>query len=210
MSKQNKSQRIFSKELKALAKKANRRMRDLEAKGYKSPAYQSVQATLEMMGKKKTKGGATGRRFSESGKYTDKNDLRMQLSIINKFLNQQTSTPTGYEKYRDKVYESANKSYDLKAHGITQDDYESLLNALPDDENDRMYYITYYLEVYEAYTQKIERDKANANFKEMEIIEENKYKVEDIIKIMDSSKDYKTALKSLGLTIKDIKKVKKI
>ena len=44
----------------------------------------------------------------------------------------------------------------------------------------------------------------------MEIIEENKYKVEDIINIMDSSKDYKTALKSLGLTIKDINKVKKI
>ena len=210
MAKQNKNQRIFSKELKALAKKANRRMRDLEAKGYKSPAYQSVQATLEMMGKKKTKGGLTGRRFSESGKYTDKNDLRMQLSIINKFLNQQTSTPTGYEEYRNKVYESANKSYDLEAHGITQDDYERLLNALPDDENDRMYYITYYLEVYEAYTQKIERDKANANFKEMEIIEENKYSVEDIINIMDSSKDYKTALKSLGLSIKDINKVKKI
>ena len=152
----------------------------------------------------------TGRRFSESGKYTDKNDLRIQLSIINKFLNQQTSTPTGYEEYRDKVYESANKSYDLESHGISQDDYESLLNALPDNENDRMYYITYYLEVFEAYTQKIERDKANANFKEMEIIEENKYKVEDIINIMDSSKDYKTALKSLGLSIKDINKVKKI
>ena len=204
-----KKERFFDKNLKRLAKKANRRMRELEAKGYNSPAYKAVQAQLEMMGVRKTT--AKGRRFSESGKATDQNDLRQQLSVIEKFLNGKTSTRTGYEEYREKIYESASKSYDFEKYGISQSDYEELLESLPDETSDRQYYISYYIEVMEAYTVKLERDKANADtFKEVERIEENKLSIDEIVKIMDSAKDYKTALSNIGLTIKDINKIKKL
>ena len=204
-----KKERFFDKNLKRLAKKANRRMRELEAKGYKSPAYKAVQAQLEMMGVRKS--SAKGRRFSESGKATDQNDLRQQLSVIEKFLNSKTSTRTGYEEYRQNIFESASKTYDFDKYGISQSDYEELLESLPDETSDRQYYISYYIEVMEAYTVKMERDKANAGtFKEVEHIEENKLSIDDIVKIMDSSKDYKTALSNIGLTIKDINKIKKL
>lgn len=204
-----KKERFFDKNLKRLAKKANRRMRELEAKGYKSPAYKAVQAQLEMMGIRKSR--AKGRRFSESGKATDQNDLRQQLSVIEKFLNSKTSTRTGYEEYRQNIFESASKTYDFDKYGISQSDYEELLESLPDETSDRQYYISYYIEVMEAYTVKMERDKANAGtFKEVERIEENKLSIDDIVKIMDSSKDYKTALSNIGLTIKDINKIKKL
>ena len=204
-----KKERFFDKNLKRQAKKANRRMRELESKGYNSPAYKAVQAQLEMMGVRKTT--AKGRRFSESGKATDQNDLRQQLSVIEKFLNSKTSTRTGYEEYRQNIYESASKSYDFDKYGISQSDYEELLESLPDETSDRQYYISYYIEVMEAYTVKLERDKANANtFKEVERIEENKLSIDDIVQIMDSAKDYKTALSNIGLTIKDINKIKKL
>lgn len=204
-----KKERFFDKNLKRQAKKANRRMRELEAKGYNSPAYKAVQTQLEMMGIRKTT--AKGRRFSESGKATDQNDLRQQLSVIEKFLNSKTSTRTGYEEYRQNIFESASKSYDFEKYGISQSDYEELLETLPDETSDRQYYISYYIEVMEAYTVKIERDKANARtFKEVERIEENKLTIDDIVKIMDSAKDYKTALTNIGLTIVDINKIKKL
>ena len=214
-----KTQKIFSAELKRLAKKANRRMRELEEAGYKkgSPAYQSVQAHLEMMGRQtKT---AAGRRFSESGKYADRNDLRQQLGVINKFLNAKTSTRKGYEAYRKAVYETADETYKLKENNISQSDYEDILNALPDKESDRAYYISYYIEAYEAYTLQIENipgdiedvkndpDLGEAQ-KELLIGKlkerlENQYTVDELIDIMENCKNLKDAYKQLGLTQAD-------
>lgn len=208
-----KTQKIFSSELKRLAKKANRRMRELEAAGYESgsPAYQSVQAHLEMMGRRTTT--AQGRRFSESGKYADRNDLRQQLAVINKFLASPTSTRTGYESYREAVYESADKTFKLKENGISQKDYEDLLNALPDKESDRAYYISYYIEAYEAYELKIKEDvkdiKTDPDLgsaqKELLIEKkmENQYTVSELIDIMENSKNLKDAYSQLGLTQAD-------
>jgi len=202
-----KQERFFNKELKRNAKKANRRMRELEAADYNSPAYKAVQAQLEMMGVRQT--SAKGRRFSESGKAIDQNDLRLQLSVIDKFLNSKTSTRTGFEEYRKQVFESADKTYKFKEHGITQTDYEDLLNSLPDEEDERVYYMTVYVQTMEAYTRKIETDKSNAKtFKEIDNIEENKYSIDELVEIMQKSKDYKSALSKLGLTYKDIKKVR--
>jgi hypothetical protein len=208
-----KTQKIVPAELKRLAKKANRRMRELEAAGYDSgsPAYQSVQAHLEMMGRQtKT---AAGRRFSEAGKYADRNDLRQQLAVINKFLEAPTSTRTGYESYRKAVYESADKTFKLKENGITQKDYEDLLNALPDKESDRAYYISYYIEAYEAYELKIKEDikdiKTDPELGQAQkdlLIEkkmENQYSVTELIDIMENSKNLKDAYKQLGLTQAD-------
>lgn len=212
-----KTQKIFSHELKCLAKKANRRMRELEAAGYESgsPAYQSVQAHLEMMGRQtKT---AAGRRFSESGKYADRNDLRQQLVVINKFLEAPTSTRTGYKSYRQAVYESADKTFKLKENGISQKDYEDLLNALPDKESDRAYYISYYIEAYEAYELKIKEDikdiKTDPELGKAQkdlLIEkkmENQYSVSELIDIMENSKNLKDAYKQLGLTQADFDKL---
>lgn len=218
-----KTQKIFSHELKRLAKKANRRMRELEEAGYKkgSPAYQSVQAHLEMMGRQtKT---AAGRRFSESGKYADRNDLRQQLSVINKFLNAKTSTRKGYEAYRKAVYETADETYKLKENNISQSDYEDLLNALPDKESDRAYYISYYIEAYEAYELQIKNipgdieDIANdpdLGDKQKELLIgnlkerlENQYTIEELIDIMENSKNLKDAYKQLGLTQADFDKL---
>ena len=214
-----KTQKIFSAELKRLAKKANRRMRELEASGYESgsPAYQSVQAHLEMMGRQtKT---AAGRRFSESGKYADRNDLTQQLGVINKFLNAKTSTRTGYEEYRKKVYETADETYKLKENNISQSDYEDLLNALPDKESDRAYYLSFYIEAYEAYELQIRNIPDNIEdikndpelgdeqkkllIGKLEERQENKYTVEELIDIMESSKNLKDAYKQLGLTQAD-------
>ena len=209
-----KTQKIFSHELKRLAKKANRRMRELEAAGYESgsPAYQSVQAHLEMMGRQtKT---AAGRRFSESGKYVDRNDLRQQLAVINKFLEAPTSTRTGYESYRQAVYESADKTFKLKENGITQKDYEDLLNALPDKESDRAYYISYYIEAYELKIKEdIEDIKTDPDLGRAQkdlLIEkkmENQYSVTELIDIMENSKNLKEAYKKLGLTQEDFDKL---
>lgn len=214
-----KTQKIFSAELKRLAKKANRRMRELEEAGYKkgSPAYQSVQAHLEMMGRRTTT--AQGRRFSESGKYADRNDLRQQLSVINKFLNAKTSTRKGYEAYRKAVYETADETYKLKKNNITQSDYEDLLDALPDKESDRAYYISYYIEAYEAYElqiknipddiEDIKNDPELGNAQKKLLIEklekkqENQYTVSELIDIMENSKNLKDAYKQLGLTQSD-------
>ncbi len=214
-----KTQKIFSAELKRLAKKANRRMRELEASGYESgsPAYQSVQAHLEMMGRQtKT---AAGRRFSESGKYADRNDLAQQLGVINKFLNAKTSTRTGYEEYRKKVYETADETYKLKENNISQSDYEDLLNALPDKESDRAYYLSFYIEAYEAYElqirnipddiEDIKNDPELGDMQKKLLIgkleerQENKYTVEELIDIMESSKNLKDAYKQIGLTQAD-------
>ncbi len=214
-----KTQKIFSAELKRLAKKANRRMRELEASGYQSgsPAYQSVQAHLEMMGRQtKT---AAGRRFSESGKYADRNDLSQQLGVINKFLNAKTSTRTGYEEYRKKVFETADKTYKLTENNISQSDYEDLLNALPDKESDRAYYLSFYIEAYEAYELQIRnipddiediKNDPELGSKQKKLLigklkkrQENKYTVEELIDIMENSKNLKDAYKQLGLTQAD-------
>ena len=216
--KANKKERFFDKNLKRLAKKANRRLRELEAKKYKSPAYKAVQAQLEMMGVRKR--SAKGRRFSESGKAIDQNDLRQQLSVINRFLSAKTSTRTGYEEYREEIYKSANEIYKLSDFGISQEKYEEIFDALPDEIADRMYYAEYYIQVTEAYQVKIKEqiekisndtNRSEAQKKaEIEVLNENKLDIKEIIDIMESSEDYKKALSKIGLNIKDVNKIKKL
>lgn len=213
-----KKERFFDKNLKRLAKKANRRMRELESKGYKSPAYKAVQAQLEMMGVRKS--SAKGRRFSESGKAIDRNDLWRQLAVIERFLNAKTSTRTGYEEYREEIYKSADEVYKLSKLGISQSDYEEIFETLPDEIADRMYYAEYYIQVTEAYQVKFKEqlehiknatNKSEAQKEaELEILNENKLDIKDIIDIMESSEDYKKALSKIGITIKDVNKIKKL
>ena len=182
----------YSAEVRRLAKRANQRMVEMEKHGYKSPAYRAAQASLEMMGRRSNK--ATGRRFSETGKGTE-NELRQQLSELQKFLGQQTSTIRGYKKYRKDIYEGANKQYNLVGAGISQGDFEYLWEEIPDNEKDRKYYASFYIEVLQAYELKVESG---------EIKEENRLTITDMIRILEGSKNLKSALKKIGIDISDI------
>ena len=79
-------------DLRLKEKAANERMRQLEKRDIKSPAYLAVQAKLEVLGKQ-TKGDR-GRRFSETGKatYSEKAVLN---KILDEFLGMETSTIKG-------------------------------------------------------------------------------------------------------------------
>ena len=96
----------FYSDLRLKEKAANERMRQLEKAGFNSPAYQAIQAKLEVLGKQ-TKGNR-GRRFSETGKGTY-NEREMQKKILNEFLHQKTSSISGAKDYYDRVWETANK-----------------------------------------------------------------------------------------------------
>ena len=182
----------YSAEVRKLAKRANQRMVEMEQHGYTSPAYKAVQASLEMMGRRSNK--ATGRRFSETGKGTE-NELRQQLSELQRFLNSKTSTVRGYKKYRNDVYKGADKEYNLKAAGISQEDFEYLWEELPDKEQDRKYYAAFYIEVMEVYEMKVQSGK---------IKEENRLNITDIIRILEGSTNLKSALKEIGIDISDV------
>lgn len=198
MAKNNKNNLKFSRELKLKAKRANQRMKQLEKFGKKPPAYTAIQARLEIAGRRK--GTASGRRFSETGKYLNKNDLKYQESLIDKFLAARTSTITGYKEWQAEIYATANKHMNLTSGGISQDQYFELWDALPDDERDRVYYAEYYINVMQAYEMKKQKG---------EVKNENAYSVQELVDIMDSAKSYKDALSKIGLTISDINDVKK-
>ena len=192
------SKNFFDPEIRRKAKQANQRMVRLEKVGRTgSPAYKAMQAQLELMGRRA--GKAAGRRFPETGKVVNRNDAAHMKAILDKFLGAETSTVSGEKKYRERIYETANKEMGLEAAGITQEDYEELWSALPDNENDRMYYATFYIEVMQAY--QLKRDKG-------ELTNENAYSVTDLVRIMDASKSYKDALTEIGLTTADIRKVR--
>lgn len=129
--------RLYSNELRKLAKAMNQRMVELEKRGFKSPAYQSVQARHEALGR--TAKTAQGRRFSESGYFANKNEAAQVEAILKRFKTQQTSTLKGYRRYRADVLEGLQKRYNYKQSGMTDDDMMDFWEAMPDDERDRMY-----------------------------------------------------------------------
>lgn len=129
--------RLYSNELRKLAKAMNQRMVELERRGFKSPAYQSVQARLEALGR--TAKTAQGRRFSESGYFANKNEAAQVEAILKRFKTQQTSTLKGYRRYRADVLEGLQKRYNYKQSGMTDDEIMEFWEAMPDEERDRMY-----------------------------------------------------------------------
>lgn len=183
----------YDAEIRRLAKRANQRMVEMESRNMKSPAYKAVQSVLEMLGRRSDKAG--GRRFSETGKGTE-NELRQIRSELEKFLNQKTSTVSGYKKYRKEVYKGADKEYKLKEAGITQEQFEELWNELPDKEQDRMYYAEYYIQIMETYEMKV---------KSGEIKKENALTITDMIRILEGSTSLKDALTQLGISAQDIR-----
>lgn len=157
----------FYPELRLMQKRANERMRQLEKQGIKSPAYQAIQAKLEILGRQ-TKGDR-GRRFSETGR-ASYNEMEMQMRYLREFLEANTSTLTGAKDYYDRVWETAQKNADnnIAAAGITRDQWFEFFESLPDSKKDRMFY-SQQVKIFTAVMKK-----------NGELINENKITIEEI------------------------------
>lgn len=155
-----------------------------------SPAYQSVQAQLEMMGVKAK--ATAGRRFSETGKevYNKAEHLK---KVLKHFLESETSRVKGYKDYRSQVWKSADEKYNLSESGITEDDYMDFWKNYPDKEKDRLFGSEIVIELISTY-----------KWKNKELKNEQELTGQEIADAIQGSKDYKTALKKLGLTTEDI------
>lgn len=175
--------------LRLKAKAANERMRQLEKQGIKSPAYQAVQAKLEVLGKK-TKGDR-GRRFSETGRATY-NEMEVLNKILDEFLEAKTSKLSGAKEYERDVWETANKNNKLKEAGITRDDWLEFWRNMPDKKN-RLYGSSQIVAIVRAYS-----------MKNGKLEDDDKMSVQEIADEIQNSKNLKSAYKALGLSYKEV------
>lgn len=180
---------LYSNELRKLAKAMNQRMVELEKRGYKSPAYMSVQSRLAAMGRKK--GIAAGLRFSESGLFKNQNELRKAEKILKRFAAQKTSKLRGYKEYRRKVLTSLAEHYDYKKFGLTDDEMLEYWEAMPDDELDRMFGSDETFIIVVTYLQ-------TSNLQP-----ENMLSVTEIVNKINASKSVTEVLKKLGIDQKE-------
>jgi hypothetical protein len=179
----------FYKELRLKEKAANERMRQLELHGIKSPAYQAVQAKLEVLGRQ-TKGDR-GRRFSETGRATY-NEMELLNKILDEFLDQKTSKLKGAKEYESDVWESANKNNKLSQAGISRDDWLNFWQAMP-DRKDRLYGSTQIVAMIRAYT-----------IKNGKLDDDNKMSVQEIADEIQASKNLKDAYAKIGLSRQEV------
>lgn len=184
----------FYNELRLKEKAANERMRQLEKSGIQSPAYQAVQAKLEILGKS-TK-GSRGRRFSETGKATY-NEMEILDKILNEFLYEQsTSTVKGAKEYMDDVWNTANENNKLSDAGISRKEWLDFWESMP-DKKERLYGSTQIVAIVRAYS-----------MKNGQLEDENKMTMQEIADEIQSSKNLKSAYASLGLSYKEVQSAK--
>lgn len=186
----------FYQELRLKQKRANERMRQLELQDIESPAYQAVQAQLEILGKQRK--GSRGRRFSETGKATY-NEMELQMKMLDDFLNAQTSTLTGAKSYYDDVWNTADKNNHLSAAGITRDQWLKFWENMPQKKKDRMYGSGTLVRLLQAYT-----------MKNGKLEPENRMSVEEIAEAIQESESEKDAYAKLGINFKDVSKARKL
>ena len=201
-----KNGRLYSNELRKLAKAMNQRMVELEKRGYNSPAYQSVQARLEALGR--TAKTAAGRRFSESGYFANKNEAAQVEAILRRFKEQETSTLKGYKKYRRDVLKGLQKRYNYKEKGMTDDDMMQFWEAMPDNERDRMYGSDEtFMIVSKFLIDKRKRQQGKADpmtAEEKEKMQQlDTYTMQEIIDIINSQKSLTNALDALGIDTRE-------
>ena len=186
----------FYADLRRLAKQANQRMKRLEQAGIRSPAYEAVQAKLEMMGRRS--GEDYGRRFSETGKATY-NEYQQIKKVLESFIEQKTSRVKGAKDYIEAVWQGAMKSdriaTDIKKAGITKDEWFEIWKALPDKEK-RLYGSEQYIKVVATY--KVKAGKLG----------HYNIDVGKLVRDYENSKSMKAASKALGLSIKDFARAK--
>lgn len=187
-------------DLRKLQKQANQRLVRLEQLGIKSPAYQAVQAELEILGKQKK--GDRGRRFAETGKATY-NEYEMQMKILKDFLyNMSTSTTKGAKQWEEDVWTGAlesDKDLKLQETGITKDDWLDFWANMPSNKKDRLLGSELYVQLFRTYTYKNRRLQDN-----------QKMSAEEIAEAIREQKDMKSAKDKLGLSTKDLREVDRL
>lgn len=182
------AQKRFYSELRLMQKAANERMRQLEKRDIKSPAYQALQAKLEVLGRA-TK-GSRGRRFSETGRATY-NEMEIQKKILEEFLGQETSTVTGAKQYYEDVWTSANKNNRLDEAGISRDDWLAFWESMP-DKKDRLYGSSQIVAMVRAYS-----------MKNGKLEDSDKMSMQEIAEEIQASKNLKDAYNKIGITYKE-------
>ena len=182
-----------SNDLRKMAKRANERMRQLEKRDFNSPALKGVQAKLEMLGIRTDT--ARGRRFSETGKFQNKNEAAQVESVLRDFLEGRTSTIKGYKEYRRDILESAKEKYNYEEYGLSDEDYLSIWENLPDDEMDRFFGSEQIIAVVESYI----KSKSGEE-------KEGALSIGEIVDKLQSAQSFGGALRSLGLTAGDVAK----
>lgn len=182
---------VYSNELRKLAKSMNQRMLELEKRGMNSPAYQSIQARLAAMGRPKNKKGVY--RFSETGKFKNKNEMAQYKALLERFKAQATSKVSGYKEYRKGVLGGLQKRYDYKSMGLSDDDVMEFWEAMPDNERDRIYGSDETFIIVAAYVN-------NKRWKTL--VNDNAYTIKEIVDTINDSQSLTDALKKLGIDMR--------
>ena len=204
----------FYKELRLKEKAANERMRQLEKLDMNSPAYQAVQAKLEILGKQ-TKGNR-GRRFSETGKATY-NEMEILNKVLDEFLyGDVTSTVKGAREYWDDVWGTANKNAHLDEIGISRREWLDFWETMG-DKKDRLYGSSQNVAIMRAFAIKKDanqremqalRDKRKLSKKDKERLEQledlDRMTTQEIADEIQASRNLKDAYKKLGLTNSEV------
>lgn len=189
-----KGNKRFYSDLRLKEKAANERMRQLEKAGLNSPAYQAVQAKLEVLGKR-TKGDR-GRRFSETGK-ASYNEMEILNKILDEFLYQhETSTLKGAKQYQDDVWQNANENNKLSDAGITREEWLNFWESMP-DKKDRLYGSSQIVAMIRAYS-----------IKNAELEDDDKMSMSEIAEEIQASRNLKDAYRHLGITYTQAQKAR--
>lgn len=186
----------FYNDLRLLQKRANQAMVRLERLQITSPAYQAVQAELEVLGKRTTE--TRGRRFSETGKATY-NEYQMQKKILEDFLNMKTRTQSGAKQWVDDVWSGAlesDKDLKLKETGVTREQWLDFWSNMPSNHKDRQFGSDVIVRMLRTYT-----------YKNKELADDQKMSAQEIADEINKSSNVKEAYKALGITYRDVSKV---
>ena len=185
----------YYKDLRALQKRANQAMVRLEKLQINSPAYQVVQANLEILGRQS--GGERGRRFSETGKATY-NEYEMQKKILEDFLSMKTRTQAGARQWVEDVWNGAldNDDLKLKESGVTKDQWLDFWSNMPANHKERQFGSEVIVKMLRTYT-----------YKNKELSDDQKLSAAEIAAAINQSSNVKEAYKALGITYRDINKV---
>lgn len=110
-----KQKEITVKELNALAKKANRRIRNLEKKGYKGLSYLTLEYDVS---------NRRAKRFSESNKTKSDMERAILYREIIDFLKNPASTVIGYRKQYEvqDVYDRVRDAINSRSKGAIDED----------------------------------------------------------------------------------------
>lgn len=168
---------VFDDEYRKLAKRINQRMVEAEHRGITTPGIKAMQGALDTLGRK---------RFSETGKAASQEELEFMKAQLQRFEAMDTTTVSGYKKYRESVIKTAREKYDLDELGISDEDYLSIWENLPDDKSQRAYGSDVYIAVTRAIVRKYGEDMPED--------------IGSIIGTLESADDYKSALKSIGIS----------